>query len=339
MMGDIKGFKKYKRATPNYETVEKRIAHYEEFDEKVDADFKNKQAARCMDCGVPFCHSGCPLGNKIPDFNEAVFKSDWKLAFEILMSTNNFPEFTGRICPAPCESSCVLGINSDPVSIEFLEKSIIEKAFAEEWVKPNKAIQRTGKKVVVVGSGPAGLAAADQLNKAGHQVEVHEKNTRVGGLLRYGIPDFKLEKQIIDRRVKFLEAEGIQFICNSEVGKGVSAKTLQKESDAMLLCGGSTVPRDLKITGRDFKGIYFAMEYLEKNNKRVAGYKVDFSDFDLKDKNDWWWRYRIGLYRNIQQAGRKINYSNRATDKTKFGKNNEGPLAELADGIEDFVFA
>lgn len=284
-MGDIKGFKKYKRATPNYETVEKRIAHYEEFDEKVDADFKNKQAARCMDCGVPFCHSGCPLGNKIPDFNEAVFKSDWKLAFEILMSTNNFPEFTGRICPAPCESSCVLGINSDPVSIEFLEKSIIEKAFAEEWVKPNKAIQRTGKKVVVVGSGPAGLAAADQLNKAGHQVEVHEKNTRVGGLLRYGIPDFKLEKQIIDRRVKFLEAEGIQFICNSEVGKGVSAKTLQKESDAMLLCGGSTVPRDLKITGRDFKGIYFAMEYLEKNNKRVAGYKVDFSDFDLKDKN------------------------------------------------------
>lgn len=284
-MGDALGFKKYKRATPKYETVEKRVLHYQEFDEKVEEDFINKQAARCMDCGVPFCHSGCPLGNKIPDFNDAVFKSDWKSAYEILISTNNFPEFTGRICPAPCESSCVLGINSDPVSIEFVEKSIVEKAFAEQWISPNTSIERTGKKVVVVGSGPAGLAAADQLNKAGHQVEVHEKNTRVGGLLRYGIPDFKLEKQVIDRRIKLMEAEGVQFICNSEVGKNISATTLKNESNAMLLCGGSSVPRNLPIEGRNLKGIHFAMDFLEKNNKRVAGDNIDFSTFDLKDKN------------------------------------------------------
>lgn len=284
-MGDVLGFKKYERETPNYESVEKRIGHFQEFEKEVEDNVKNKQTARCMDCGVPFCHSGCPLGNKIPDFNDAVYRSDWKSAYETLISTNNFPEFTGRICPAPCESSCVLGINSDPVTIEFVEKSIIEKAFAEGWVIPNKAINRTGKKIVIVGSGPAGLAAADQLNKAGHHVEVHEKNTRIGGLLRYGIPDFKLEKRFIDRRIKLMEAEGVRFVCNSEVGKDISTKSLQNKSDAMLLCGGSSVPRDLNIEGRKLKGIHFAMEFLEKNNKRVAGDGIDFTDFDLKDKN------------------------------------------------------
>lgn len=284
-MGDALGFKKHNRELPKYESVESRILHYNEFNEKVGEDFVNTQSARCMDCGVPFCHSGCPLGNKIPDFNDAVYKNNWQEAYEILKSTNNFPEFTGRICPAPCESSCVLGINSDPVSIEFVEKSIVEKAFSEGWVKPNKLIVRSGKKVVIVGSGPAGLAAADQLNKAGHQVEVHEKNTRVGGLLRYGIPDFKLEKKIIDRRVKILEEEGIRFICNSEVGVNVDLQALKSGSDALLLCGGSSIPRDLNIEGREFKGIHFAMEFLEKNNKRVAGDNIDFSAFNIKGKN------------------------------------------------------
>ena len=283
-MTDIRGFKKYERATPNYESKETRVEHYREFDEKVDDSFVSEQASRCMDCGVPFCHSGCPLGNKIPDFNDAVYSNDWKEAYEILVSTNNFPEFTGRICPAPCESSCVLGINSDPVSIEFVEKSIVERAFAENWIIADANIQRTGKKVIIVGSGPAGLAAADQLNKAGHEVVVYEKNTRIGGLLRYGIPDFKLEKNVVDRRVALMEAEGVQFICNSEVGKDVSAIELKNESDVLLLCGGSSVPRDLRIEGRDLNGIHFAMDFLEKNNKRVAGDLIDFSEFNLDGK-------------------------------------------------------
>ncbi len=284
-MGDINGFKKYNRKTPAYESVEERTRHYNEFNKAVDVDFKLNQAARCMDCGVPFCHSGCPLGNKIPEFNDAVFKEEWQLAYNILTSTNNFPEFTGRICPAPCEAACVLGINNDPVSIEFIEKSIAEKAFDEGWVVPNKEIARTGKNVVVVGSGPAGLAAADQLNKAGHSVRVYEKNSRIGGLLRYGIPDFKLEKQVIDRRLEVLREEGIEFVCNTEVGRDVSALTLKQSCDAILLCGGSSVPRDLPIEGRSLKGIYFAMEFLEKSNKRVAGDNIDFSDFDLVGKD------------------------------------------------------
>ena len=239
-----------------------------------------------MDCGVPFCHSGCPLGNIIPEFNEAVYEEDWQSAFEILSETNNFPEFTGRICPAPCESACVLGINQSPVAIEHIEKSIIEIAFEKGYIKPQAPTLRTNKKVAVIGSGPAGLAAAAQLNKAGHSVTVFERNTRIGGLLRYGIPDFKLAKNIIDRRLKIMEAEGIRFKTSSEVGGNVSASEVLDQFDALVLCGGSTVPRDLKIPGRALKGVHFAMDFLEQNNKRVAGDQITKKEIlHAKNKN------------------------------------------------------
>lgn len=284
-MGELTGFKKYNRELPSTQKVESRISHFNEFVIEESSNLKKDQSARCMDCGVPFCHSACPLGNKIPDFNNAVYNNDLKKAYNVLKSTNNFPEFTGRICPAPCESACVLGINSSPVAIEYLEKTIVENAWNEGWVIPNKYIERTGKKIAIVGSGPAGLAAADQLNSAGHTVKVYEKNSRPGGLLRYGIPDFKLEKKVIDRRLHILKEEGIEFVCNCEVGKDISVSELTDTFDAVLLCGGSSVPRDLKIEGREYKGIYFAMEYLELNNKRVAGDAVDFSNFNLKGTN------------------------------------------------------
>jgi len=273
-MADIKGFKKHQRNLPKKENPTERKKHFKEFYKPVADDFRTTQAARCMDCGIPFCHSGCPLGNVIPDFNDAVYKEDWKLAYEILDETNNFPEFTGRICPAPCESACVLGINNDPVAIEFIEKAIIEKAFENNWVRPTMAVERTNKKVAIVGSGPAGLAAADQLNKAGHTVTVFERADRIGGLLRYGIPDFKLEKNIIDRRLELMKASGIKFKTNCNVGVDIKGKALLAEFDAVVLCGGSTVPRDLPIPGRNLKGIHFAMEYLGQNNKRVAGDEV-----------------------------------------------------------------
>jgi len=224
-----------------------------------------------MDCGVPFCHNACPLGNIIPDFNDAVYHRDWKTAIEILSTTNNFPEFTGRICPAPCEGSCVLGINKPQVTIEYIEKMIVEKAFEYGMITPNVPTKRTGKKVAIVGSGPAGLAAAAQLNAAGHTVTVYERESRIGGLLRYGIPDFKLEKWVIDRRMDIMEQEGIIFKTNANVGVNVDAEALVKDNDAVVLCGGSTIPRDLPIEGREAKGIYFAMDFLTQQNKRVAG--------------------------------------------------------------------
>lgn len=270
-MGNPKGFKLYSREKIPTVAPEERKTNFDEFYKETPEDFKTTQAARCMDCGIPFCHSGCPLGNIIPDFNDAVYKEDWKSAYEILDSTNNFPEFTGRICPAPCEGSCVLGINNDPVNIEYIEKSIIERAFAEGWVKPKTDIKRKSKTVAVIGSGPAGLACADQLNSAGYQVTVFERNTRIGGLLRYGIPDFKLAKQVIDRRLDVMVASGIEFRTEVNVGADISGQDLLYQYDAVVLCGGSTIPRDLPIEGRELKGIYFAMEYLEQNNKRVAG--------------------------------------------------------------------
>lgn len=285
-MGDQKGFIKYKRSLPQKETVEQRKQHFKEFNLEVEDGFSNNQAARCMDCGIPFCHSGCPLGNIIPDFNDAVYKEEWKLAYEILSSTNNFPEFTGRICPAPCESACVLGINNDPVAIEFIEKTIIEKAYKYQWVKPRESNKRTDKTIAIVGSGPAGLAAADQLNQAGHSVTVFERNDRIGGLLRYGIPDFKLEKSVIDRRLKVMEEEGIQFKTNCNVGTDIKSKELMEQFDAVVLCGGSTIPRDLPIEGRGLKGVHFAMDYLEQNNRKVAGGKFNKKiNIDVKDKN------------------------------------------------------
>jgi glutamate synthase (NADPH/NADH) small chain len=272
-MGKSTGFLEFNRELPKVKDTRERIKDYKEIYLDFGEQKTINQAARCMDCGVPFCHSGCPLGNIIPEFNDAVYNKDWGKAYQILSSTNNFPEFTGRICPAPCEASCVLGINKPPVTIELIEKIIIEKAFELGLVQPHIPAKRTGKKVAVVGSGPAGLAAASQLNKAGHWVTVFEREDRIGGLLRYGIPDFKLEKWIIDRRINLMMEAGIVFKTNSEVGRNVNASELMAEYDALILCTGATVPRDLTIPGRSLKGIHFAMEFLTQQNKRVAGDK------------------------------------------------------------------
>ncbi len=282
-MGQTDGFLKFDRNLPDYEKPEERKKHWKEFYKPFSDEQTRQQAARCMNCGVPFCHNGCPLGNVIPEFNDAVYREEWKEAYDILSETNNFPEFTGRICPAPCEGSCVLGINKPPVAIEHIEKSIIEEAFKSGWIKPNKNIKRTGKKVAVVGSGPSGLAAADQLNKAGHYVTVYERAQKPGGLLRFGIPDFKLDKQVVERRISVMEEEGIVFMCGVEVGVKVSKEELLKNYDAVILAGGATEPRDVTIPGREFKGIYAAMDFLSQSNARVSklnhenhrGHKVD----------------------------------------------------------------
>lgn len=273
-MGKPTGFMEFTRELPQKRAVEERLFDYNEFVKRYENEKLNSQAARCMDCGVPFCHNGCPLGNLIPDFNDAVYRQNWEEAYEILSATNNFPEFTGRVCPAPCESSCVLGINQPPVTIEEIEKHIIEVAFDKGLVKAHKLINRTGKKVAVVGSGPAGLAAAAQLNYAGHTVTVYERDDAPGGLLRYGIPDFKLEKWVIDRRIKLLEEEGIVFKCNAEVGKNVSINDLLRTNNALVLAGGSTIPRDLNIPGRHLNGISYAMDFLKQQNQRVNNHEV-----------------------------------------------------------------
>lgn len=283
-MGKITGFMEYKRQDEAYENPAERIKNYSEFTIALQQSRLEDQGARCMDCGIPFCHSGCPLGNLIPDFNDKVYRGKWKEAAEILHKTNNFPEFTGRLCPAPCEEACVLGINEDPVSIENIEKNIVETAFKEGWIKSNPPKIRTGKTVAIVGSGPAGLAAAQQLNRAGHTVTVFERDEKVGGLLRYGIPDFKMEKHIIDRRLKVLEEEGIIFKTNAHVGVNVNAQQLQKDFDAILLCGGATIRRKLPVDGADAKGIYQAMDFLKQNNQYVDGL-VEFEEvISAKDK-------------------------------------------------------
>ena len=273
-MGKATGFKEYGRELPAKIAPVERLKNYNEFIKEYSEVELNHQAARCMNCGIPFCHSGCPLGNVIPEFNESVYNGKWEEAYLILASTNNFPEFTGRICPAPCESACVLGINKPPVAIEEIEKHIIEIAFSKGYIKPHKPILRSGKLVAVIGSGPAGLAAAAQLNKAGHSVKVFERDDFPGGLLRYGIPDFKLEKSVLDRRIRLMEEEGVEFICNTEVGKDQDMKEFIKGYDAVILAGGSTIPRDLNIPGRELKGIQFAMDFLTKQNKTVS--KISF---------------------------------------------------------------
>ena len=270
-MADPKGFLKHSRELPTPRSPKERIRDYKEIYTPFAEEKTLEQASRCMDCGVPFCHNGCPLGNIIPEFNDAVYRQDWLQAISILHSTNNFPEFTGRICPAPCEAACVLGINQPPVAIEHIEKSIAEKAYELGLIRPKPPVVRSGKKVAVVGSGPAGLAAAVQLNKAGHLVTVFERKDRIGGLLRYGIPEFKLEKWVLDRRIALMESEGIRFRTNANVGDNVPVPSLLDEFDAVLLAGGSTVPRDLPVPGRDLNGVYFAMEFLEQNNRRIAG--------------------------------------------------------------------
>ena len=286
-MGKVTGFMEFERVEEGYKPVVERLKNYKEFVVGLDDKQSKLQAARCMDCGTPFCNSGCPVNNIIPDFNDLVYRGDWKNAIEVLHSTNNFPEFTGRICPAPCEAACTLNVNEDPVGIKSIEHAIIDRAWAEGWVAPRPAKHKTGKKIAVVGSGPAGMAAAQQLARAGHDVTLFEKNDRVGGLLRYGIPDFKLEKAHIDRRVAQMQLEGVTFRTGVMVGdlpkgskvtnwvkESITPAQLQKDFDAVLLTGGAEQSRDLPVPGRDLDGVHFAMEFLPQQNKVNAGDKV-----------------------------------------------------------------
>ncbi len=289
-MGKVTGFLEYERLEEGYEPVDKRVKNWKEFVITLNSDQAKVQSARCMDCGTPFCNSGCPVNNIIPDFNDLVYRDDWQNAIDVLHSTNNFPEFTGRVCPAPCEAACTLNVNDDPVGIKSIEHAIIDRAWSEGWVAPQPAAAKTGKKVAVVGSGPAGLAAAQQLARAGHDVTVFEKNSRIGGLLRYGIPDFKMEKTHIDRRIEQMKAEGVVFRTGVLVGamaeSGPAAKVtndakeritpdeLKAQFDAVLLAGGSETSRDLPVPGRELDGVHFAMEFLPQQNKVVAGDKV-----------------------------------------------------------------
>lgn len=284
-MGKITGFLEFDRKVEEYAPVKERVKNYKEFTKPLQEKELKNQGARCMDCGIPFCHSGCPLGNLIPDFNDAVYRGKWDKASDILHATNNFPEFTGRLCPAPCEEACVLGINEDPVTIENIEKNIAETAFKKGWIVAEPPERRTGKKIAVVGSGPAGLAAAQQLNRAGHTVTVFERDEKPGGLLRYGIPDFKMEKHVIDRRLKVLEDEGIEFKCGINVGKDIRADELKSDFDAIVLCGGATVRRNLPIEGADLKGVVQAMDFLPQNNRRVDGVKKFENEIMATGKN------------------------------------------------------
>lgn len=270
-MADPRGFLEIDRVLPARRPVEERLQDWREVYTDFPEQDLRKQAARCMDCGIPFCHQGCPLGNIIPDWNDLVYREHWQEAIQRLAATNNFPEFTGRLCPAPCEGSCVLGINADPVTIKQIEVEIIDRAFAEGWIQASPPSQRTGKRVAVVGSGPAGLAGADLLNRAGHTVTVFERDDRVGGLLRYGIPEFKMEKRVLDRRLRLLETEGVEFRTSANVGVNVSVEDLRRDHDAILLAGGATAPRDLRVPGRELAGVHFAMEYLPLQNRRCEG--------------------------------------------------------------------
>ena len=282
-MGKATGFMEIDRIERDYEPVEDRIKHFKEFMVPLSPEKVSEQGARCMDCGIPYCHQGCPVNNLIPDWNEMVYSGKWRDALDLLHSTNNFPEFTGRICPAPCESSCTLNITDSPVAIKTIECSVVDRGWDEGWIKPQLPIKHTDKKVAVIGSGPSGLACAQQLARAGHAVVVFEKNARIGGLLRIGIPDFKMEKTLIDRRMAQMQSEGVEFRVNSNVGKNVSIENLNKEFDAIAFCGGSETPRNLPVPGRDLKGVYFAMEFLSQQNDRVSG-KVVNADIEILAK-------------------------------------------------------
>lgn len=276
-MGKVTGFLEYTREVPDRRPVQERINDWFEIYQDFPTERVQKQGARCMDCGVPFCHTGCPLNNCIPDWNDLVFRDRWQDAIRMLHATNNFPEFTGRICPAPCEAACVLGINEPPVTIKVIEKNIVDYAFQKGWIQPEPPPVRTGKRVAVVGSGPAGMAAAQQLARAGHSVTLYEKSDRIGGLLRYGIPDFKMEKHLIDRRIAQMAAEGVEFVTNAHIGVSMSVDELRRKFDAILLATGAEQPRDLKVPGRELKGVHFAMDFLPQQNHRVAGDRVDAS--------------------------------------------------------------
>jgi len=289
-MGKPTGFKELPREMPKRRDVKLRLLDWQEVyvpfgDMKQHENKLRDQGARCMDCGIPFCNNGCPLGNVIPEWNDLVYKNRWRDGLEMLFKTNNFPEFTGRICPAPCEEACVLGINEKPVTIKLIEQNIIDRAFDEGWVKPMIPDKRTGKKVAVIGSGPAGLGCAAQLNKAGHLVTVYERADRIGGLLMYGIPNFKLEKTIVDRRINLMKEEGIKFVTNANVGKNVKVEDLRREFDAIVLAGGATLARDIKVPGRELEGIYGAMEYLPQATKHKAYSETVPGQINAKDKH------------------------------------------------------
>jgi glutamate synthase (NADPH/NADH) small chain len=273
-MGKITGFMEFERLAEAYEPPQERLRHWREFVSRLPDEQAGVQGARCMDCGTPFCMSGCPVNNIIPDWNDLVYRQDWKRALDTLHSTNNFPEFTGRVCPAPCEAACTLNINDDPVGIKSIEHAIADKAYEMGWIEPKPAERKTGRRVAVIGSGPAGLACAQQLARAGHAVVVLEKSDRIGGLLRYGIPDFKMEKHYIDRRMEQMASEGVEFRANQNVGVNVDAKALAAEFDAVVLAGGAEFPRDLPVPGRDLAGIHFAMDFLPQQNQVVAGDRV-----------------------------------------------------------------
>ena len=270
-MGKITGFLEYERSDRRYEPVEERIKHWHEFVLPLPESETRTQAARCMDCGIPYCHTGCPVNNQIPDWNDLVYRGDWEEAARNLHSTNNFPEVTGRVCPAPCEASCTLNLDDNPVTIKTIECMIADRAYAEGWLRPEPPAVRTGKKVAIVGSGPAGLACAQQLARVGHEVHVFEKFAKAGGLLRYGIPDFKMEKHYIDRRMEQMQAEGVTFHCGAHVGVNVPAERLLEDYDALVLAGGAEKARDLPIPGRELEGIHFAMDFLPQQNRRVSG--------------------------------------------------------------------
>jgi len=273
-VGKPTGFMEFERALPTRRAPEDRVKDWFEIYQEFPRTSVQQQGARCMECGVPFCHTGCPVNNHIPDWNDLVYRGRWEEAVRRLHATNNFPEFTGRICPAPCEASCVLGINQPPVTIKQIEKTIVERGWEEGWIRPEPAPERSGKKVAVIGSGPAGLAAAQQLSRAGHAVTLYEKADRIGGLLRYGIPNFKLEKHLIDRRLAQMEAEGVKFVTGAHVGVNVDARQLRMDYDAIVLAGGSEAPRNLNVPGRELKGIHFAMEFLPQQTHRVLGDEV-----------------------------------------------------------------
>ena len=277
-MGKVTGFKEFERHDRDYRPVAERTGHFNEFVEPLSDKELNHQAARCMDCGIPYCHNGCPVNTIIPDYNDLVYSEEWQEAYETLSSTNNFPEFTGRICPAPCEAACTLNIDDNPVTIKTIECAIIDRAFEEGWVTPQTPATKTGKKVAVVGSGPAGMAAAQQLGRVGHDVDLFEKHQKAGGLLRYGIPDFKMEKHLIDRRVEQMSGEGVTFKNGVHIGVDMPAKDLLDNYDAVLLTGGSEFPRDLPVPGRELDGVHFAMNFLPQQNRRVSGEPLEVNE-------------------------------------------------------------
>ena len=332
-MGKPTGFLEITRHEHGYAPVEERVTHFRDFVVPLPESGVREQAARCMDCGIPYCHRGCPVHNIIPDWNDLVYRGNWREALEVLHSTNNFPEFTGRICPAPCEASCTLNFNNQPVTIKDIECAIIDKGWAEGWVQPQIAAHRTGKRVAVVGSGPSGLACAQQLARAGHDVVVFEKNDRIGGLLRYGIPDFKLETRLIDRRLAQMRAEGVEFRPNSHVGVDIPARALLAEFDAVVLAGGSEQPRDLNVPGRELRGIHFAMDFLTQQNRRVAGVKIAGrgNPGDRQGRGGHRRRrYRFRLRGHLDPPGRAFRHPTGNPAQAAAAREQAADLAQLA---------